>query len=131
MRSAHEKAIAYDKGVNFARKCIEESKKKEAIHEYIMSTIDLEPVEFPKETEMSIIEKNQVWRTASDKTIGGYFVWEVIQVVGEPFPSQLHMYTQCRDGSYVVIQCSHFFTLQKAGEFLHSPDAFQTLTIVP
>jgi hypothetical protein len=87
-----------------------------------------------KENEMIGNEmQQQVWRTAnSDFNSSGYFVWEILEVVGHegPIPSY---FTECRDGSLILIGCYHHWTLESAGESLHRPvmDKYQTVSIVP
>jgi hypothetical protein len=75
-------------------------------------------------------QKVRVWRTASYSPIDGYFVWDIMEadLGGRPFNS----FTKCRDGSYIIVQCYHFWTMQRAGEFLHdrSFDSYQNVEIV-
>jgi hypothetical protein len=53
--------------------------------------------------------KQRVWRTVSE-TAYGCFVWDVTEVMGEPHPLQIPYFIQCLDGSYLLIQCTHYWT---------------------
>jgi hypothetical protein len=81
-------------------------------------------------------EMQRVWRTASsDYSNNGYFVWEILEVIGEVYDNEITKFhlTKCRDGSYILIQCYHYWTLEKAGKALHSAgmDGWQVISIVP
>lgn len=74
----------------------------------------------------------RVWRTLSEISNGfGYYVWEVMEVVGDAtnYPS----YIECEpQESYVLAWCAHFFTKEKAEEYLNSDDGFnQKIIIIP
>lgn len=62
----------------------------------------------------------RVWRTMSNGQHNGYFVWDILEVIGK-IPDDLlkkDYYTECRDGSYISIQCFHFFSEERARESL-------------
>lgn len=67
-------------------------------------------------------KKQTIWRTMSGTPNDniGFFVWEVYEVIGmtenENPPAS---YTKCRDGSYILISCNHFFTYEKAFNFIN------------
>lgn len=57
----------------------------------------------------------RVWRTYSHTENSGYFVWEVLEVIGEPGLNAASI--QCRDGSYVYTSCIHSWH-KKAAQFM-------------
>lgn len=64
-------------------------------------------------------EMQPVWRTMSSTKGDGFFVWEVVQVVGENYPNRPY-YTACSDGTDVMVQCCHFFSEKEALTFLNN-----------
>jgi hypothetical protein len=59
----------------------------------------------------------KIWRNLSipEASGCGYFLWEVMEVVGESDPQSY--FTECRDGSYVLIVCMHSFTREYFDEY--------------
>lgn len=88
-----------------------------------MNEEDFTPVE-------TSIEKNLVWRTITGAPITGWYVWDVIQVVGEVYAKDAHIYHLTKDNGHIMVQCFHFFTIEKAEEFLHERNPFQTVEVV-
>lgn len=80
---------------------------------------------------MSEIEMQKVWRTLSKTEGSGFFVWEVLRVVGET--DNKPYFTECLDGSNIYIQCFHYWTLEKAEAALNDKefDRYQTVEIIP
>lgn len=78
-------------------------------------------------------ELQRVWRTVSDNANhNGYFGWEVHECIGdrtEFVPSLLKNFIKCRDDSYIMIQCYHFWTLESVGTFYHD-DSFSPYQVV-
>lgn len=74
----------------------------------------------------------QVWRTLSAEQVsGGFRVWEVLEVIGEPVGGEPFI-VGTADGSYIYVQCSHFWTENAAQRFM-ADDSFgrwQQVTIV-
>lgn len=75
-----------------------------------------------KENELS---KQTVWRAYSESNNSGYFVWEITEVMPSPDDTPIkpnqHM-VECRDGSYVVLYCFHFWVKESALRILKSND---------
>lgn len=63
-------------------------------------------------------EMQPVWRTMSSTNGDGFFVWEVVQVIGENYPNRPY-YVSCSDGTDVMVQCHHFFEEKQALTFLN------------
>ncbi len=61
-------------------------------------------------------EKQRVWRTTSSSENSGFFVWEVMEVMGEP--TNKTSLIECRDGSFVLIWCNHFFSKEQMEIFV-------------
>jgi len=61
-------------------------------------------------------EKQRVWRTTSSSENSGFFVWEVMEVMGEP--TNETSFIECRDGSFILAWCSHFFSREGMETFL-------------
>lgn len=61
-------------------------------------------------TEDEMLQK--VWRTLSETENSGYFVWDIMECMGEPFDES--WFIKCRDDSFITIQCYHFWTLERA-----------------
>lgn len=98
-------------------------------------TPDWKEVEHESTPAENEIELQQVWRTASTSNNSGYFVWDIIEVIGEvdPKDSWSKQFTLCRDGSYILVQCYHFWTTEKSNKFLNESGgwAYQTVIIIP
>jgi len=80
------------------------------------------------------MDMQRVWRTTnSDYSNSGYFVWEVIEVVGKVSPLEQEPFEKCRDGSLILIRCFHYWTLEKADKSLYDDtySCWQTVTVVP
>jgi hypothetical protein len=45
----------------------------------------------------------------------GYFLWEVMEVEADSDPQSY--FTECRDGSYILIACMHSFTRDYFDEY--------------
>jgi len=75
-------------------------------------------------------EMQHVWRTMSSVSNVGYVVWDIMELMGEPFRESY--FIKCSDNSYISIQCFHFWTEEKAVEFLNqcAYDEYQTVEIV-
>jgi hypothetical protein len=97
-----------------------------AVNDDIMSSIDYDFAEsFEREPRRNEMEKKQnIWRTVSVPDHNGVFVWEVSEYMalrGEtPVPRM--NYIQCRDGSWVSIQCFHCWTTEGAERILNDHD---------
>lgn len=66
----------------------------------------------------SIDNKQKNWRAYSKSDNHGYFVWDVLDTDVTIADANLHQFTECRDGSYVLITyCCHFWSKEKAEEF--------------
>ena len=79
-------------------------------------------------------EKQTVWLTMSKGSHNGYFVWDVMECIGnkEEFHySLLKQFTPTSDDSYVYIQCHHFWTEEGATEFLEYKGYDQEIVIIP
>lgn len=67
----------------------------------------------PKDCECECHPKQKIWRYFKNAGHNGVFVWEVIEVLGEPslwlVNSVNSPYMLCRDGSYIIVDCFHFF----------------------
>lgn len=69
----------------------------------------------------------RIWRTMSESPNSGFFVWEVLEVIGEPIKYLLDkggVYMFTRDIGYVCILCLHFWTRNSAIKYLKSQDEF-------
>jgi hypothetical protein len=77
--------------------------------------------------DLKVIQR--VWKTLPVEVIGGFFTWEILEVVGEPFNTGY--LTKCRDGSWIVIQCYHTFTEERADSIVNDyTDKYQKVIIV-
>jgi hypothetical protein len=78
-------------------------------------------------------ELQQVWRDLSELDGYGFLVWDVMEVVGEPHASQVQYYLECSDGSYILIQCYHYWTRERAEAFYNDSglEAYQSVTRIP
>jgi hypothetical protein len=76
------------------------------------------------DTDMQIVWRNY---SAPKFTGAGYYIWDVTEVIGEPFKEKY--FTKCRDGSFIIMQCFHTFTEEKALEMFNDPgfDLWQTI----
>jgi hypothetical protein len=75
----------------------------------------------------------KVWRTLSENknSSGGFFVWDVIEYMGEkPSDVTMNQFTVAADGTYFMASCYHFFTKEKAEEFLNNNRAPWTNLII-
>ena len=63
-------------------------------------------------------EKQKVWRTLSEEKDGGFRVWEVMEYMGVPPDYFKDVYTPTDDGGFIFYQCMHFWTREKAIEYL-------------
>lgn len=81
---------------------------------------------------MTGIELQRVWRTLSETDGSGFFVWDVTQVLGTISDRATKQFTKAADGSYLMEACYHFFTLEKAIDFLHDNEfsGYQEVTII-
>jgi hypothetical protein len=69
------------------------------------------------EETLDHICKQRVWRAFSQSETCGFFVWEILEYVDNGNPlnvQQRHMFEKCRDGSFILIQCYHFWTEDSA-----------------
>lgn len=75
-------------------------------------------------TEMTDNDIQPVWRNFSQNknSSGGFYVWDVVQFVGaeKPAPFSIKDFIECADGTWIMIQCNHFWTEDKAIEALKS-----------
>ena len=62
----------------------------------------------------------RVWRTATHSSQNGYFVWDVMEVIGTPFDEKY--FVKCRDDSFIMIMCMQTWTIEAAGSMLHGYD---------
>ena len=70
------------------------------------------------------MRKQNVWRTISNKSSNGWFVWEILEYQGskdgpDPSPKQQKNFIQCRDGSWINIHCFHSWTSERAENILN------------
>lgn len=77
----------------------------------------------------------QVWRTVSKEISGGFFTWEVLQVIGEPIFGKGDSrydktYIECRDGTLIMAECFHHFTQEHAAGFLEYEGYCSVIDIV-
>lgn len=61
--------------------------------------------------------KQIVWRTFSNGGHNGFFIWEIVEVVGDP-GKRTRMFDKCRDGSYIMINCQHTWNFKTADKWL-------------
>jgi hypothetical protein len=80
--------------------------------------------------DADIPEKQPIWRTFSASHNCGYFVWSVHLVMGKPHDEKY--FEKCRDGSFIMIECHHFWSLEQSAEFLTDTlsDEWQTVTLI-
>jgi len=67
------------------------------------------------------IDKQKVWRTMNATEGSGFFVWDVMEVDAKDNPYAPY-FDVCSDGSFIMPQCYHFFTKDRAETFLNSND---------
>jgi hypothetical protein len=62
-----------------------------------------------------------VWRTVSAPNHNGVFVWEAIEFV--PYADMTKptskQFIELRDGTFIDVWCSHFFTEERATNYLN------------
>ncbi len=76
------------------------------------------------------MEKQKVWRTITETSNSGFFVWEVMEYTGdEPIESLKKLFHVCQDGTYIYVNCYHFFTKEKALEHMFAFDKLMNQTI--
>lgn len=71
--------------------------------------------------------KQRVWRTLSSDAFG-YYIWDVIEVTGETDRTSRTLpkgFVECIDGRYILVQCYHFWTKERAIEFLYNNEYTQ------
>src|SRR5687768_5759654 len=83
-----------------------------------------------------IMEKQKVWTTLSETKGCGFFVWVIMEVQGttDDFtPKMLEIFEPTPDGGFILINCYHFFTKEKATQFLNDASfaAYQDIEIIP
>lgn len=84
---------------------------------------------------MIVKEENKmqrVWRSLSKPTVTGvgFYIWEVLEVMGEPLPQLLDQFTKTSDGGYVYVMCVQFFSEEKALEYLNSDDGWDQKILI-
>lgn len=66
------------------------------------------------------MQKQNIWRTVSVIDHNGVFVWEVMEYEGNTEPVYMkESFVQCRDGSWVLPICYHYWTTEKAETHLN------------
>lgn len=77
------------------------------------------------------MRKQRAWRTMTT-TNSGYFIWEVLECIGEPEHfADTKTFIQCRDNSYVMAWCTHTFNEKTAISFLGENGYDQQIIIIP
>lgn len=72
--------------------------------------------------------RQRLWRDLSSSPNSGFFVWDVDEVVGEPIKEDY--FIKCRDGSFIMIFCNHFWTEERAVKFAKEYWKDQDLEII-
>lgn len=62
--------------------------------------------------------KQNIWRTVSEPSHNGVFVWEVMECDGLPFSVRAN-YTRCADSTYIYIMCYQYWTTEQAENHLN------------
>ncbi len=75
------------------------------------------------------MDKQTVWRTFSATESCGFFVWEVLEMMGEPLDYLIPNLHKCRDGSYILIQRYHSES-REASESVYTENIFGDQEIV-
>jgi|ERR1044072_302758 hypothetical protein len=65
--------------------------------------------------------KQKVWRTMNATEGSGFFVWDVMEVDAKDNPYAPY-FDVCSDDTFIMPQCYHFFTKERAERFLNSND---------
>lgn len=82
------------------------------------------------------IEIQRVWRALSENknSTGGFYVWDVMEYVSNDAPASyiLDQFVECRDGSWIMIQCYHSWTRDQAEKTVNAEGAFyQEIIVIP
>lgn len=96
--------------VDVKRNCDSKSDKCNAECDWLVIKLQGRGVDFDFYYPMGAFEQIQrVWRCGSETLNSGYFMWEVLEVIGKPlFMSP--RYDETPDGSFVYTQCHHTFS---------------------
>ncbi len=58
--------------------------------------------------------KQTIWYNVSQQTHMGVLQWEVYEVFDPDLETFKDLYTKCRDGSYIMVVCNHYFVREDA-----------------
>jgi hypothetical protein len=80
------------------------------------------------------IQKQRVWRTVSKPDHNGFFIWDILEVMDidqiDKTSKAFKTFVECRDGSYILIQCYHFWTQESIGKFFKGDEDYSVYQII-
>lgn len=82
------------------------------------------------------VEKQQIWRTISNDSHNGVFIWEVLQVTGDDLDNNpfTYQWLKCLDGSYIYMGCYHLWATKEEAKTKYDAlshfDKYNTVTYI-